>query len=128
MRHPRSGECEAKPVALHLVADAVRRLHVARVKLVAAKRDWHDLVKLVAEWVTCWEGVIDWVAAYGARQTHGLYPRPELAPPGPVAVVAARPHGPPKEEGAEPVWLDPLGYISLLLRTLLITRDSCDNV
>ena len=43
--------CEADSVALALVAYAVGRLNVVGVKLRTAKRNWNDLVQLIAPWV-----------------------------------------------------------------------------
>ena len=53
-------------VALALVADAVGRLHVLRVKLRTAKRNWNDLVQLIAPWVERREAIVYGPPAYGA--------------------------------------------------------------
>ena len=58
--------CEANAVALALVAYAVGRLNVVGVKLRTAKRNWNDLVQLIAPWVERREAIVYGPPAYGA--------------------------------------------------------------
>lgn len=76
------------PVASPLVADAVRRVHVAVVQRAAAPAHRNYLVHLEAPRVPGRQAVVDGLAADVARPPLGPEPRPEL--PACVAVPVAR--------------------------------------